>query len=208
MSAVGMLAALLDERVAQELILEDLIILDDDGKPLHAADMRSRLRLFLPFPISRRQAEMLIELDGRGLDEPAASAARGYLRAASAGPTADAIVAFWIALEALAGTAGRGVVARVKDSVRAAGVDPADVEPSIGRLWGLRADVVHKGLHDAPLLKEGFYPLEALTRLLLRDALGLVSEWQVQPGVDEGFNEPFRSDVRARRAAPEVHWLP
>jgi hypothetical protein len=83
-------------------------------------------------------------------------------------------------MEALAPPTGkadtRPEVRRVEEALTEAGLalDQLELPVSIGRLAGLRADVVHKGMEQPELLHAGFYELEALTRLLLRHRLGIV----------------------------------
>jgi hypothetical protein len=83
-------------------------------------------------------------------------------------------------MEALAPPTGkadtRPEVRRVEEALTEAGLalDQLELPVSIGRLAGLRADVVHKGMEQPELLYAGFYELEALTRLLLRHRLGIV----------------------------------
>lgn len=193
-AAAGVAAAILDERVAQERIAEDLIVFDDSGVPETAADHAVRVREFPPTNrmsrALRRDAARLAELDLSRPDAPHA-AFRWYLRAAQEGPTPDAIVAFWIALEALAkppyGTKlpsslrRRGDVEWVEVAARQAGADPDQLVPTIGKLAGLRAEIVHGGIERPELLGNGFYALEALTRMLIRHHLGLRAGWPLSP---------------------------
>jgi hypothetical protein len=103
------------------------------------------------------------------------------------GPTPDAFVFLWIAMEALAPPTSKGDtrsdVRRVEEALTEAGVALDQLELSIGRLAGLRADIVHKGIEQPELLHAGFYELEALARLLLRHRLGVVEgAWPLVPG--------------------------
>jgi hypothetical protein len=91
-------------------------------------------------------------------------------------------------MEALAPPTGkadtRPEVRRVEEALTEAGLalDQLELPVSIGRLAGLRADVVHKGMEQPELLHAGFYELEALTRLLLRHRLGIVQgAWPLEP---------------------------
>lgn len=193
-AAAGIVAAILDERVAQEKIGEDLIVLKASGAPETAVDHAVRVREFPPTNRMsgdlRRGARRLAGID---LSRPSASHAafRWYLRAAQEGPTPDAIVALWIALEVLAKPAygtklssslrRRGDVEWVENAAREAGANPDQLVPSIGRLAGLRAEIVHGGIERPKLLGEGFYALEALTRRLIRHHLGVSSGWPLRP---------------------------
>ena len=89
-------------------------------------------------------------------------------------------------MEALAPPTGKGdsrpEVRRVEETLTEAGLALDQLELSVGRLAGLRADVVHKGMEQPELLYAGFYELEALARLLLRHRLGGVQgAWPLTP---------------------------
>jgi hypothetical protein len=190
LAAVSILAAVLDERVAQRELLEDLIVYDSTGsRPWAAVDNLVRVRDFLPkkrvLPEQRQLLDGLAAFD-LSHDSPELGAARWYLRAVQSGPTPDAVVFLWIAMEALAPPTGksdtRGDVRRVEDALKETGLALDQLDLSIGRLAGLRGDVVHKGIEQPELLYEGFYELEALTRLLLRHRLGVVEgAWPLTP---------------------------
>jgi hypothetical protein len=95
-------------------------------------------------------------------------------------------VFLWIAMEALAPPTGKGDnrphVRRVEDALAEAGLALDQLQLSIGRLAGLRAEVVHKGIEQPELLYTGFYELEALARLLLRHRLGIAEgAWPLMP---------------------------
>jgi hypothetical protein len=189
--AVSILAALLDERVAQRELLEDLIIYDSTGsRPWAAVDTGVRVRDFLPKNrVLSEQRQLLEQLATFDLSHERAElgASRWYLRAVQSGPTPDAVVFLWIAMEALAPPTGRGDtrsdVRRVEEALTEAGLALDQLQLSIGRLAGLRADVVHKGIEEPELLNAGFYELEALARLLLRHRLGVVQgAWPLSPG--------------------------
>jgi hypothetical protein len=182
--AAGLLSALLDERLFQRPLLEDVVLFDAAGERVTgAADVRMRLRHYLPYPISDVERQALDELGGRYTPEtPTSAAARWYLRAGQTGPVADSIVYLWIAIDALLGTEGDRVVHVLRDRFEGLGIDLSPLPLSIGRLYGLRGDVVHKGLEQPPHLREGYYMLEALTRALLRAELDLESLWPFQVG--------------------------
>jgi hypothetical protein len=95
-------------------------------------------------------------------------------------------VFLWIAMKALAPPTGKGDtrtdVRRVEDALTEAGLALDQLQLSIGRLAGLRAEVVHKGIEQPELLYAGFYELEALARLLLRHRLGVAQgAWPLEP---------------------------
>lgn len=198
LAAVGVLAALLDERVAQEAILEDLLVFNAPGdEVIGVVDHVQRVRRFQPANrVLSEHRGVLDRLGGLDLTSENATLAssRWYLRAAQLGPTPDAIVFLWIAAEALAKprygaklTAEEGRrtdVKWVELAVAEAGLPPHLIDPPIGRLADLRAAVVHGGLEDHPLLSPGYYALEAIVRLLIRHRLGTGPfGWPVQPGV-------------------------
>jgi hypothetical protein len=105
LAAIAVLVALFDERVAQEMIAADLVIYDRDGtRGEKAADSVLRMRQFPPTSrvsrSDRRSLDVLAALPPTS-GTPTVAAARWYLRAAQAGPTPDAIIFLWTALEAL-----------------------------------------------------------------------------------------------------------
>jgi hypothetical protein len=185
-----MLAALLDEQVAQQELLEDLIVYDSTGsRPWASVDTGVRVRDFLPRNrVLTKQRQLLEQLASFDMSQERAElgAGRWYLRAVQSGPTPDAVVFLWIAMEALAPPTGKGDnrphVRRVEDALAEAGLALDQLQLSIGRLAGLRAEVVHKGIEQPELLYTGFYELEALARLLLRHRLGIAEgAWPLMP---------------------------
>lgn len=183
-ATAGMVAGLLDERLFQRPALEDLLLFDESGSELVGAiDARLRLRHFLPFPFTEHEAASLEQL-GRQLhaNTPEAAAARWYLKATQAGPTADGIVYMWIAIDALLGSEGERVVRAIHDRFAELDIDLSPLPLSPGRLYGIRGEIVHKGLEQPEHLRDGFYMTETLTRVLLRAALGLESSWPFQVG--------------------------
>jgi len=183
-AAIAMVAVMLDDRVAQQEVLEDLVVLNDDRtKQIGMLDRAPRVRNFPP-------SKVILAAQRRGLGKLATweseaesadhVAARWYLKAANAGPTPDAIVYLWIALEALAPARGKGRstdVKGVEELIRQAGVEPSDwPAPDVGRCAGIRGEIVHHGKEEPALLHDGFYSLEAMVRLLLRYRLGVLDE--------------------------------
>jgi hypothetical protein len=147
---------------------------------------------------------------------PLLAAGRWYLRAAQLGPTADAIVFLWIALEALSKPAWgtklskpdkrRTDVEWVEEAVRATGVDTSALEPDIGRLAGLRAEIVHGGVEAPALLRPGYYTLEAIVRLLLRARLGTgPAGWALQPGIPN-LRSPLRQLALIGHRFRKIAW--
>lgn len=109
----GFVSALLDERLFQRPVLEDVVIFDEEGREvIGAADARMRVRHFLPYPISDHELEAL---DNLGADVPAGHPGIGRSPLVSSSssvgsPVADGVVFLWIAVDALLGTDGERVV--------------------------------------------------------------------------------------------------
>lgn len=181
LAAAGVLAAVLDERLTQRPLFEDVLIFGSSGELKGATDVTLRLRHFVPYPVTATETLALESLKRAEVRETAdASAARWYLRAAQLGPTADSIVFLWIALDALLGTNGDKVVPALKTRLEGLGVDPSTFPVSIGRLYGLRGDIVHGGREEGDHLRAGFYILEFCVRVLLRASLDLWTQWPEQ----------------------------
>jgi len=221
LAAVGFVVAVLDERIAQEVIAEDLIVLDEAGEPKGAADHVQQIRAFPPQQrVLEEHHEVLRGLASSdpSADEPIVSAARWYLRAAQSGVTPDAIVFLWIALEALAkppfGTKLTKIQKKLSDvewveqALGTVGIDPTQIAPSVGRLAGLRAEIIHGGVENPALLRDGYYVLEALTRVLLRHRLGTgAAAWPAFPD-ESNLVSPFRQLAHILRRFPRTHWRP
>lgn len=176
-AAAGALAAVLDERVASEVIFEDAVVLAH-GRPVGALDLRERIRTFLPLEVTALDQPALSALtqvplgDGSGV----ARAARLYRRAVLEGPTADAYVMLWVAAESLLDTPQPRRVDL--DALLAdAGMDPTALPLHTGLLIDLRGKIVHEGLEDHERLRTAYYEMEALVRVLIRRAAGLRGGW-------------------------------
>ena len=220
LGAVSVVVSLLDERVAQEELAEDLLVFDEGGvEAVAVVDQVTKLRKFPSTTkvIRAHQSALrtLADLD-LSADDPRLAAGRWYLRAAQAGPTADAIVFLWIALEALAKPRygdkltkeekRRTDVAWVELAIRGAGLDPDEVQPDIGRLAGLRAAVVHGGVEEPPLMHEGFRMLEQLARLLLRHRLETGRYgWPLSPDANN-LRSPLREIATVAHHFPKTEW--
>lgn len=63
LNAVGVLCAVLDDRIALEQLAEDVILLQD-GVPVAAADLRSRVRTFMPFDVTDDDRTAISSLSG------------------------------------------------------------------------------------------------------------------------------------------------
>lgn len=211
LAAVGVLAVVLDDRVAQAELLEDLIVLDSStAEPLAAVDQAIRVRRFPPSKtVMPAQNTLLRSIGADALSEEKAHlvASRWYLKAAQAGPTPDAIVFLWIALEALVPATGNGKssdVRGVERSLREAGADPTSWNPSIGRCAGLRAQIVHHGIERPPALHDGFYALEEAVRLLLRYRLNIgPGAWPLAVG-ETNVRAPFKRLARRLQSKVKI----
>jgi hypothetical protein len=218
LGAISLVVALFDERLAQAELAEDLLVLDGDGEVIATLDHVGELRTFRAVNrVLDLHRDLLAGIADTDLtaDDPKLTAGRWYLRAAQLGPTPDAIVFLWVALEALSRAGADGLVgaerprtdvAWVERALRLAGLDPAAVEPSVGRLAGLRADVVHQGMEQPDLLREGYYALEQLARLLLRHATGAGPlGWPLSPDQSNvlAFLQPLADRLHAR---PRTIW--
>jgi hypothetical protein len=204
-AAVGALAAVLDERIALEPVLED-VLYRNSGALVGAADMRRNIRPYQPYAVRRRERVAIRSISGEALPgEPTSpTAARWYLRGTEAGPTADGVVYFWIAIEALTDFHTLSPK-RINRALRAAGWDPSTLPVSIGKLAGLRADIVHRGLDDLAQIREGYYVLEAVARVLLRESLDVRSSWPAVTGTAT-FIDPYFDEITASVQAPDIAW--
>jgi hypothetical protein len=206
LAAIGLVASVLDERIAIEELFEDLVYLSGNDV-VGTGDMRARVRHRLPFSVTDVERKALDEIGT--IDLPAAgselsSAARWYLRGTQSGPTADGVLFLWIAIEAL--TPARSTDPKtVEAMLTAAGWDVSVHEVSVGRLAGLRAQIVHGGIEAPALLQEGYYHLEAIARVLIRYASGLDSTWPA-PLMADVFDEPFRTELAAGVERPTTDW--
>lgn len=221
LAVVGLVAAVLDERIALDVLAADLLVFDAErDEAIGAVDHLPDIRTF-------QSANAMLEAHIQALaaigadteverESPLMLGARCYLRGAQLGPVADAIVFFWIALEALAKPPygqiltreeqSRPDVAWVERAVAEAGVDPSEFEPSIGRCAGVRAEIVHGGRLQPNELRPAYYVLEQLTRLLLRVQLGIGPlGWPLSPDLSN-LTEPFRSEAQQLRDDPEIVW--
>jgi hypothetical protein len=219
LAALSLVVALLDERVAQRELAEDVIAQNPrPGDKTHVFDTQTSLREFTSasrvLAADRSALSRLAAVDPSE-DDPVLAAGRWYLRAAQAGPTPDAVVFLWIAVEALSkprwGTMSRAEKRRTdvtwaEQAVAATGFDHSLLDPSIGRLSGLRAEIVHGGVESPALLREGYYTLEVIVRLLLRARIGGTGAgWPLQPGVPN-LRMPWRQLALAARDFRKIVW--
>lgn len=220
LGAVSVVVSLLDERVAQEELAEDLLVLDESGlEAVAVVDQVTKLRKFpATTKVMHAHENALARVADLDLsaDDPRLAAGRWYLRAAQAGPTADSIVFLWIALEALAKPRyGAKLtkeekrctdVAWVELALREAGLDAATITPDLGRLAGLRAAVVHGGIEEPPLMHEGFRALEQLARLLLRHRFETGPYgWPLSPD-ENNLRPPLRQLMTVAHSLGTTEW--
>jgi hypothetical protein len=207
--ALGVLTAALDERIAQEFLFEDLIVFDADGtKPVHGADIRRQIRHFLPFPVAGPVLGSVERLKKIDVEEgPLLAATRWYLLAVQGGIRADAIVYFWIAIEAILDP-GEGTVPRRLTGLLEDLDVPVDELPlTIRRLYWIRGEVVHQGKEKPDDLNLGWRLLEVITRLLIRERLGMGNAlWPLSPVDAEDFDPDLRQYIQETWADPQVNF--
>jgi hypothetical protein len=219
LAAMAFVVAVLDERIAQEVLAEDLLLFDDAGNPNGAADHVTQVRAFVSSQrVVEQHRRVLHDLSDHdpAASSPVVAAARWYLRAVQNGVTPDAVVFFWIALEALTkppygsklskAEKKTSDVAWVEQGLRNAGLNPDALQPPVGRLAGLRAEIVHGGVESPTLLREGYYTLELCVRLLLRQQLGIGPVgWPLAPGASN-LRAPFARAAEAAQRFPRTEW--
>lgn len=202
--AVGLVAVVIDERVAQELLHEDVVFLRG-AEPVQSADMLQGLRHYLPYEVRAFELEALEQLaaSGSAIAPELHTAARWYLKGAQVGPVADAVIYFWVALEAL--TPGeQQSVKSLETMLVEAGWNMEDGDPELGKMAGLRADIVHDAVEDPARIREGYYRLEATVRVLLRRGLNVVSSWPAAASTPTFVTHS--SEIEASRVAWPVEW--
>jgi len=203
--AVAFVASILDERIAQELLAEDLLILNG-SEPVVAADLRELVRHYLPFEVTDTERASMESLDGSEQPRHVKTAARWYLRAVQAGPGVDGVMFLWFAIEALVGSSKK---APIEKALREAGRDPADQAIGVGKLHGIRSHFVHdKPDKESPPsgeVRQAFYDLEAMAKTLLRHALGAESTWPAH-SASQVFDPPWAERIEAAWKEPVVEF--
>ena len=203
LAAAGALAAILDERVALEELLEDVLFLRGD-EVVAAADMASSVRPHLPYRVTDVERRALDLAQINGIPDSVAAGLRWYVRAMQGGPSADGVVLFWIALETLS-TARSTSPKAIEADLAQMGWNVESLPISVGRLAGLRAAIVHAGDESDPLIYDGYYVLEAISRAILRDRLGIWSSWPAAVAANL-FEEPWRRQIERSWASPQIRW--
>lgn len=202
---VAFLAAVLDERIAQDLLGEDILVLKGSD-PVAAADLRELVRHFLPFEVTATEAGSLNSLDGSEQPRHVKTAARWYLRGVQAGPGTDGVMFLWFAVEALVGTAKK---TPIEKALREAGRDPADQAIGVPKLHGIRSKFVHDKPDNQPPpmdeVRQAFYDLEAMAKTLLRHALAAESTWPAH-SASQVFNPPWADQIEAAWREPAVEF--
>ncbi len=176
---VGILAALTDERFASEILGENVLVFGENETP-RVVDVTPSVRHYergRSLPTQR----LLQDCHERTSSDVERSA-RWYLKGAQEGPTPEGIIWLCTAIECLVDPPpGKRKKTFNKEAlegaVRVAGDDPSRFEPELGRVAGLRSRVVHYGEEGPEKLREGYYVLEEVTRLLIRSRINEASDW-------------------------------
>jgi hypothetical protein len=205
-AAIGIVATLLDERIAQEELLEDLIVMSADGlRPDILLDRKRNVRDFPPMKAvveaHRQTLANLVSVDLKAQD-PRLTACRYYLQGAQAGPSVDGVISFVSAIEAL--VPGNFDPKRIADTIRDAGYDPDALDPNLRKLNRLRSDILHQGQEEPKLLFPGYYRLEEIVRSLLRYRLDMgPNVWPLSPD-DDNLVGPLQGIANWFRRRPKT----
>lgn len=206
LAAAGMLATVLDERVAGEECFEDAVLLRG-GEFVGAADMRGSIRTLLPFEVNAADRSALDQLRVVSLSEASAvaRAARLYRRAALEGPTADAYAMLWVAAECF--SEHRSPSRKdIETALEESGLNPEGLPISVGRLIELRGKIQHHGLEEDDRLRTAYYEMEAVVRALIRREMHLRGGWWPAPDNPAGFAEPFDHAVATFGGPGKTEW--
>jgi hypothetical protein len=205
-AAIGIVATLLDERVAQEELLEDLIVMCADGlQPEILLDRKRNVRDFPPMKAvveeHRQTLTNFVSVDLQA-EDPRLTACRYYLQGARAGPSVDGVISFVGAIEAL--VPGNFAPGRIAEAIRDAGQDPDALDPNLRKLNRLRTDILHHGHEEPKLLFPGYYMLEQIVRLLLRHRLNMgPNVWPLSPD-DDNLVGPLQGIANWFRQRPKT----
>jgi hypothetical protein len=171
-----------------------------------AMDIQERVRSLLPFEVTALDRPALAALAGVSLGDGSliARAARLYRRAALEGPTADAYVALFLAVESLLDTRQPRKV-DLDAILTDAGIDPDGVPLHTGLLIDLRGKIVHEGLEDHERLRTAYYELEAIVRTLIRQKAELRGGWFPAQNLS-AYAEPWPDRIAASDGTPRSEW--
>jgi hypothetical protein len=205
-AAIGILATFLDERIAQEELLEDLIVMSADGlQPEVLLDRKRVVRDFPPMKaVVEAQRQALAQLDSVDLEaqDPRLTACRYYLQGAQAGLSVDGVISFISAIEAL--VPGNFDTKKIALAIENADYDPDTLTPNLRKLNRLRSDILHLGQEQPKLLFPGYYTLEAIVRSLLRHRLNLGPNiWPLSPN-DDNLVGPLQGIASWLRQRPKT----
>jgi hypothetical protein len=180
-TAVGLVAATLDERIAGSLLTEDLIFLQA-GRPVAAADVHSQVRTYMPFDVTDADRLALEQLRGQdlSLDRDVARAAHFYRTATREGPTREGFLLLWLAVDSLVGTRKTQKQA-VASRLAEIDFDLDWLMLPLGRLVGLRGNIAHGRVDDPEFLRQGYYDTEAIARGLIRADAAISAGWPAMP---------------------------
>lgn len=178
-SAAGILAALTDERFGLDVLAENALVVEN-GDIVQVFDVTRAVRHYVRDLSWRRERLVADVADERFADVRRSS--HWYLKASQEGPTPDGIVWLCTAIECLVDPPpGRRrktfSKAALERAVRAAGDDPSRFQPDLGKVAGLRSRVIHYGEEEPDALRDGYYVLEEVSRLLIRSHIGETTDW-------------------------------
>lgn len=222
-TAIGLIAATLDERIAGRQLAEDLIFLRV-GHPLAAGDVHPEVRTFMPFDVTDDDLRALEGLGGQNLslDRDVSRAAHFYLSATREGPTREGFLLLWLAVDSIVGTRKtqkQAVASRLADIA----FDLDWLTLPLGRLVGLRGNIAHGRVESPELLRSGYYDTEAIARAFIRADGQISGGWPAMPtatafpppigsriGLSQGdWNEEWHEDgLPAPEADPAPSKLP
>lgn len=87
----------------------------------------------------------------------------------------DRFLRFWIALEVLVEGEGRSLVDKVALKLKCLypNIEEQELKKIVGHIYGMRGDIVHRGMHHAQDLAQKLKQLECIYDDLLKDKLGI-----------------------------------
>lgn len=204
-AAAGILAALTDERFAVEVLGENVLV-TKGNEILRVVDVTPAVRHYVR-DHSLKTKQLLPDYVHR-VSPHVERSARWYLKGAQEGPTPDGVIWLCTAIECLVeppAAGGRKTFNKkaLEQAVRAAGDDPTRFHPNLGRVAGLRSAVVHYGEEQPDKLREGYYVLEEVSRLLIRSRIGEATDWPLAVP----SQAPSPNDVTVKRYLHGLEWM-